>query len=146
MHGWMKRLAAGAVLVAATVGGASLKADETPKPERRGIRRTGPMDPAKASDPKADAKKADAPKAEAPKAAAAKTDAAKPTQTVVIECESCKSSGGWFGWLRRGRSGSSEMDRSRTLPNGLPRGRAYYNGRYYGNFNNRFYGPQYGYF
>jgi hypothetical protein len=28
----------------------------------------------------------------------------------------------------------------------LPRGRTYYNGRYYGNFNNRFYGPQYGYF
>lgn len=29
---------------------------------------------------------------------------------------------------------------------GLPLGRRYYNGRYYGNFNNRFYGPQYGYF
>lgn len=28
----------------------------------------------------------------------------------------------------------------------LPRGRAYYNNRYFGNFNNRFYGPQYGYF
>ena len=30
---------------------------------------------------------------------------------------------------------------------GLPRGRRYYNGgRYFGNFNNRYYGPQYGYF
>ncbi|EMI20345.1 secreted protein [Rhodopirellula maiorica SM1] len=28
----------------------------------------------------------------------------------------------------------------------LPSGRSYYQGRYYGNFNNRFYGPQYGYF
>ena len=31
-------------------------------------------------------------------------------------------------------------------PVALPRGRAYYNNRYFGNFNNRFYGPQYGYF
>ena len=30
--------------------------------------------------------------------------------------------------------------------NRLPTGRRYYNGRYYGNFNNRYYGPQYGYF
>jgi hypothetical protein len=29
---------------------------------------------------------------------------------------------------------------------GLPRGRRYYNGRYFGPFNNRFVGPQYGYF
>ncbi len=29
---------------------------------------------------------------------------------------------------------------------GLPRGRRYYNGRYFGDFNNRFYSPQYGYF
>jgi hypothetical protein len=29
---------------------------------------------------------------------------------------------------------------------GVPGGRTYYNGRYYGNYNNRFYGPQYGYF
>ena len=28
----------------------------------------------------------------------------------------------------------------------LPTGRRYYNGRYFGDFNNRFYGPQYGYF
>jgi hypothetical protein len=29
---------------------------------------------------------------------------------------------------------------------GLPRGRRYYGGRYFGAFSNRFYGPQYGYF
>ena len=29
---------------------------------------------------------------------------------------------------------------------GLPRGRRYYGGRYFGSFNDRFYGPQYGYF
>jgi hypothetical protein len=29
---------------------------------------------------------------------------------------------------------------------GLPRGRRYYGGRYFGSFNNRFYSPQYGYF
>lgn len=29
---------------------------------------------------------------------------------------------------------------------GLPTGRTYYGGRYFGNFNNRFFGPQYGYF
>lgn len=29
---------------------------------------------------------------------------------------------------------------------GLPRGRRYYGGRYFGSFNNRFYGPQYGNF
>ena len=31
-------------------------------------------------------------------------------------------------------------------PNRLPRGQVYYGGRYFGTFNNRFYGPQYGYF
>ena len=31
-------------------------------------------------------------------------------------------------------------------PKFLPRGRAYYGNRYFGNFNNRYYGPQYGYF
>src|SRR4028118_338820 len=29
---------------------------------------------------------------------------------------------------------------------GLPRGRRYYGGRYFGSFNNRFYGPHYGFF
>lgn len=37
--------------------------------------------------------------------------------------------------------------RNLTIPGySLPAGRRYYNGRYFGNFNNRFYGPQYGYF
>ena len=31
-------------------------------------------------------------------------------------------------------------------PNRLPRGQVYYGGRFFGTFNNRFYGPQYGYF
>ena len=30
--------------------------------------------------------------------------------------------------------------------NGLPRGRRYYGGRFFGSFNNRYYSPQYGYF
>lgn len=29
---------------------------------------------------------------------------------------------------------------------GLPRGRRYYGGRFFGSFNDRFYGPQYGNF
>jgi hypothetical protein len=29
---------------------------------------------------------------------------------------------------------------------GLPRGRRYYGGRFFGSFNNRYYGPQYGNF
>lgn len=32
------------------------------------------------------------------------------------------------------------------LNQALPGGRRYYGGRYFGNFNNRYYGPQYGYF
>lgn len=40
---------------------------------------------------------------------------------------------------QRGRSADGRTS-------GLPGGRRYYNGRYFGNFNNRFYGPQYGYF
>ena len=35
---------------------------------------------------------------------------------------------------------------SRASRGKLPSGRNYYQGKYYGNFNNRFYGPQYGYF
>ena len=31
-------------------------------------------------------------------------------------------------------------------PDRLPRGQVYYGGRFFGSFNNRFYGPQYGYF
>lgn len=43
----------------------------------------------------------------------------------------------------RNQSQSRTLYRSRSR---LPSGRSYYQGRYYGNFNNRFYGPQYGYF
>jgi hypothetical protein len=45
-----------------------------------------------------------------------------------------------------GRSSGRAHYSGRTGPYGLPTGRTYYNGQYYGNFNNRFYGPQYGYF
>ncbi len=43
-------------------------------------------------------------------------------------------------------SGQSNTGWSYGAPGNLPRGWNYYNGRYYGNFNNRYYGPQYGYF
>lgn len=39
----------------------------------------------------------------------------------------------------------SRMRTSAGTP-GLPRGRRYFGGRYFGQFNNRFYGPQYGNF
>ena len=42
--------------------------------------------------------------------------------------------------------GASYGRGARSMRGGLPGGRSYYNGRYYGNYNNRFYGPQYGYF
>ena len=51
---------------------------------------------------------------------------------------------------RPGPSGASGNDAGNPAvsPNerGLPRGRHYYGGRYFGSFNNRYYGPQYGYF
>jgi hypothetical protein len=53
------------------------------------------------------------------------------------------------GWTSRTRAIDRETLPSRNLNSGrsvLPSGRSYYQGRYYGNFNNRFYGPQYGYF
>jgi hypothetical protein len=50
-------------------------------------------------------------------------------------CQNCPQNGGSY------RQGSG-----RTTRGGVPGGRTYYNGRYYGNYNNRFYGPQYGYF
>ena len=46
-----------------------------------------------------------------------------------------------------GGYGGANARSYRGLPqSGVPAGRTYYNNRYYGNFNNRFYGPQYGYF
>lgn len=44
------------------------------------------------------------------------------------------------------RGQTPSVSRGVPGPASLPRGRAYYNIRYFGNFNNRFYGPQYGYF
>ena len=44
------------------------------------------------------------------------------------------------------RGQTPNVSRGVSGPASLPRGRAYYNNRYFGNFNNRFYGPQYGYF
>ena len=46
-----------------------------------------------------------------------------------------------YGYERRGPG-----RRPASMNNSLPAGRRYYGGRYFGNFNNRFYGPQYGYF
>jgi hypothetical protein len=43
-----------------------------------------------------------------------------------------------------GKATSSPRPPRRT--DGLPTGRSYFGNRYYGNFNNRFFGPQYGYF
>lgn len=54
--------------------------------------------------------------------------------------------------MNRSRSYTTPMRSvypTRNLSRGrsrLPSGRSYYQGRYYGNLNNRFYGPQYGYF
>jgi hypothetical protein len=47
---------------------------------------------------------------------------------------------------RNYRHGGSYGRGARSIGGGIPGGRTYYNGRYYGNYNNRFYGPQYGYF
>ena len=41
---------------------------------------------------------------------------------------------------------NSRRGSGRGMRGGVPGGRTYYNGRYFGNYNNRFYGPQYGYF
>jgi hypothetical protein len=55
-----------------------------------------------------------------------------------------------FGHWRAGSAANSQaqpgIDSNATGTTGLPRGRRYYNGRYFGSFNNRFYSPQYGYF
>lgn len=48
--------------------------------------------------------------------------------------------------VRGSGASSSVQSESRGSTSRLPSGRNYYQGQYYGNFNNRFYGPQYGYF
>ncbi len=54
------------------------------------------------------------------------------------------------GWNAKRTCRSADCRRRRNFSSGanksLPGGRRYYNGRYFGNFNNRYYGPQYGYF
>ncbi len=45
---------------------------------------------------------------------------------------------GSYGYYRRFNSGNGSR--------AVPAGRRYYDGRYFGNYNNRYYGPQYGYF
>ena len=46
----------------------------------------------------------------------------------------------------RGQGNAAMYRGSYRGGSGLPAGRRYYNGRYFGNLNNRYYGPQYGYF
>lgn len=80
-------------------------------------------------------------------AASAEAPTAVPDRAGVIVYSQANSR---YDCNRNGTSvwqrGYGRGDTSRTTPNGLPRGRTYYNGRYFGNFNNRYYGPQYGYF
>lgn len=79
-------------------------------------------------------------------------DAPPATAPVQIElptspCDCAAQPRGVRGFFHRWRDGIlGQSDNSRTLPSGLPRGRTYFQGRYFGNFNNRLYGPQYGYF
>ena len=66
------------------------------------------------------------------------------------ECQSCPPWEPEEGFVQRlfnfrPWTAQSQIDRSVGTP-GLPRGRRYYGGRYFGQFNNRFYGPQYGNF
>lgn len=53
-------------------------------------------------------------------------------------------------WAPRMQAGFSTQGMGTRSPapgrSQLPAGRSYYQGRYFGNLNNRFYGPQYGYF
>lgn len=68
----------------------------------------------------------------------------------VCQCERCQQLRGGQtygapGGAWRGRNGGSLSPLApRTF--GLPVGRPYYGGRYFGNYNNRWYLPQYGYF
>lgn len=61
----------------------------------------------------------------------ARRPAPRPVRTVVPQ------------WRRSRAYPTRNLQQGRTR---LPSGRSYYEGRYYGNYNNRFYGPQYGYF
>lgn len=55
----------------------------------------------------------------------------------------------WRRWTQQaatGAGGGGGIQNPYVGPNRLPRGQVYFNGRYFGDFNNRFFGPQYGYF
>lgn len=56
------------------------------------------------------------------------------------------SSAGFVERLFNFRPWSASDMRRGQRPVGLPAGRRYFGGRYFGQFNNRFYGPQYGNF
>lgn len=56
------------------------------------------------------------------------------------------TSRGLFGANPAGRSGSTRGSGDAYGRPQLPRGQVYYGGRYFGSFNNRYYGPQYGNF
>lgn len=69
---------------------------------------------------------------------------------VDCTCQSCpylESEDGFIHRLFNFRpwTAESRLRRSVGTP-GLPRGRRYFGGRYFGQFNNRYYGPQYGNF
>ena len=56
------------------------------------------------------------------------------------------SSRGLFGAAPSGRAGSTRAAGDAYGRPALPRGQVYYGGRFFGSFNNRYYGPQYGNF
>jgi hypothetical protein len=59
----------------------------------------------------------------------------------------CESDSGFVHRLFNFRPWNVQSRSAQTIGTpGLPRGRRYYGGRYFGQFNNRFYGPQYGNF
>jgi hypothetical protein len=59
----------------------------------------------------------------------------------------CESGEGFVHRLFNFRPWSAQSRSLRSVETpGLPQGRRYYGGRYFGQFNNRFYGPQYGNF
>lgn len=59
----------------------------------------------------------------------------------------CESGQGFVHRLFNFRPWTAQSRNLRSIGTpGLPRGRRYYGGRHFGQFNNRFYGPQYGNF
>jgi hypothetical protein len=75
--------------------------------------------------------------------------AASPRPQILVVDDGV-STAAWTSDMPRRKSAAARSRSQRSAyGNGgsqLPAGRRYYNGRYFGNFNNRFYGPQYGYF